>query len=421
MTSTLDDVDTEKPVHRERFERPASPATGPRRVLRDLSGASVAGGVVGLVFSASGPIAVILSAGTHGGLSSAQLASWVFGVFFLNGILTALASWVYRQPLAFFWTIPGTVVVGASLNHLSWPEVLGAFVVTALLILAIGLTGWVRTIMAALPMPIVMAMVAGVFLRFGLDLVTATGSDMSVAVPMIAVFAVLSAFPRAGRLVPPILGALAAGALAVAASGRFALDSAGWLAQPMLQTPEFSWRAITELVVPLAITVLVVQNGQGTAVLKQAGHHPPTNVAAVLCGLWSLPAAAVGAVSTCLTGPTNALLVASTERSRQYTAGIVCGLGAIVVGLFAPAFVSFMLATPPAFIAVLGGLAMLRALQGAFVTAFSTNFTLGALLAFLVTVSGVNPLNINSAFWGLLAGVLVSLALERQHFNPRNP
>jgi benzoate membrane transport protein len=99
----------------------------------------------------------------------------------------------------------------------------------------------------------------------------------------------------------------------------------------------------------------------------------------------------------------------------------VCGLGAIVVGLFAPAFVSFMLATPPAFIAVLGGLAMLRALQGAFVTAFSTNFTLGALLAFLVTVSGVNPLNINSAFWGLLAGVLVSLALERQHFKPRNP
>ncbi|RRO20700.1 benzoate transporter [Saccharopolyspora rhizosphaerae] len=418
MTSTLDEVDTGEPVRRTRFERP-SPARA-RQVLRDLNGSSVAGGVVGLVFSATGPIAVILSAGLNGGLSPAQLASWVFGVFFLNGVLTAIASWVYRQPLAFFWTIPGTVVVGASLDHLRWSEVLGAFVVTALLILAIGLTGWVRTVMAALPMPIVMAMVAGVFLRFGLDLVHATGSDAVVAVPMIAVFLLLSVFPAAGRLVPPILGALLAGALAVAASGRFALDGAGWLAQPLLQSPEFSWRALTELVVPLAITVLVVQNGQGTAVLRQAGHRPPTNVAALLCGLWSLPAAAVGAVSTCLTGPTNALLVASTERSRQYTAGIVCGLGAIVVGLFAPAFVRFMLATPPAFIAVLGGLAMLRALQGAFTTAFSTKFTLGALLAFLVTVSGVNPLNINSAFWGLLAGVLVAFALERADFTSRD-
>ena len=414
MTSTLDDADTEKPVRRERFERP-SPA-GAREVLRDSSGSSIAGGVVGLVFSATGPIAVILSAGAHGGLSSAQLASWVFGVFFLNGILTALVSWTYRQPLAFFWTIPGTVVVGASLNHLSWPEVLGAFVVTALLIVAIGLTGWVRSIMAALPMPIVMAMVAGVFLSFGLDLVTAIGGDAGVAVPMVITFLVLSVFPRAAKLMPPILGALIAGALAVATSGRFELAGAGWLAQPLLQAPEFTWRAITELVVPLAVTVLVVQNGQGVAVLKQAGHQPPTNVAALLCGIWSLPAAAVGAVSTCLTGPTNALLVASTERSRQYTAGIACGLGAIAVGLFAPALVRFMLATPPAFIAVLGGLAMLRALQGAFVTAFGSNFTLGALIAFLVTVSEVHPLNINSAFWGLLAGVLTSLALERADF-----
>ena len=32
---------------------------------------------------------------------------------------------------------------------------------------------------------------------------------------------------------------------------------------------------VTLLVVPLAITVLVVQNGQGIAVVKAAGHAPP--------------------------------------------------------------------------------------------------------------------------------------------------
>src|SRR6476660_725573 len=149
-----DDVQTRPP----RFERPPWPPAGPRRLIGDLGGTSVANGLIGLIFSATGPVAVILAAGSAGGLSPAQMASWIFGVFFLNGILTALASWLYRQPLAFFWTIPGTIIVGGSLTHLSWPEVLGAFLVTGLLILTLGLTGRVRQVMAMLPMPIVMAM-----------------------------------------------------------------------------------------------------------------------------------------------------------------------------------------------------------------------------------------------------------------------
>lgn len=401
-----------------KFERPEGSVPGIREVLRDASGGTVLNGVVGLVFSATGPIAVILAVGVGGGLSQAQLASWIFGVFFLNGILTVLASWLYRQPLAFFWTIPGTVVVGSSLHHLSWPEVLGAYVVTALLILAIALTGWVRKVMAALPMPIVLAMVAGVFLRFGLDLVTSLRDDAMIAVPMVVVFLAISGIPALGRRLPPILAALVTGAVIAVMSGRFSPHGSGntWLAEPMVQTPQWSWRAIVELVIPLAITVLVVQNGQGIAVLRQAGHRPPVNIATLACGLWSLPAAMVGAISTCLTGPTNALLTASGQRQRQYTAGIVCGTLAMLTGLFAPAFVRLLTAMPPAYVAVLGGLAMLRALQSAFVTAFRSTFTFGALVAFLVTFSDISPLNISSAFWGLVAGIVVSALLERKDF-----
>ena len=184
----------------------------------------------------------------------------------------------------------------------------------------------------------------------------------------------------------------------------------------MLQAPEWSLQAMLELVVPLAITVLVVQNGQGVAVLRAAGHEAPINVVTIACGLWSLLAACVGAVSTCLTGPTNALLAASGERSRQYTAGICCGLLAIGFGLFAPVFTRVLLAAPPAFIAALAGLAMLRVLQAAFVTAFRTRFTLGALVTFVVTTANVSVLNIGAAFWGLLAGLTVSFLLERADF-----
>ena len=175
-----------------------------------------------------------------------------------------------------------------------------------------------------------------------------------------------------------------------------------------------------ELVLPLAITVLVVQNGQGVAVLRAADHDPPVNAITVACGVWSLLAAAVGAVSTCLTGPTNALLSASGERARQYTAGVCCGVLAIGFGLFAPVFTRLMLAAPAAFIAVLAGLAMLRVLQAAFVTAFATRFTLGALVTFVVTVADVSVFNIGAAFWGLVAGLLVSVLLERPDFTRGN-
>jgi len=399
------------------IERPPRPLTGPRRLRRDLGPLYAANGLIGMIFSATGPVAVILAVGTAGGLSPAELASWIFGVFFLNGLLTVLACWLYRQPLAFFWTIPGTVLVGPALSHLSWPEVVGAFYATGVLMLVLGLSGWVRRAMAAVPMPIVMGMVAGVFLRFGTDLVHALRDDLIVAGPMVLAFLLLSVRPRAWA--PPIIVALLVGAVIIALTGRFdpGPGTEQVLAAPVWQAPVWSTQAMIELVVPLAITVLVVQNGQGVAVLRAARHEAPINVVTIACGIWSLLAAGVGAVSSCLTGPTNALLSASGERSRQYTGGICCGLLAMGFGLFAPMFTRLMLAAPAAFIATLAGLAMLRVLQAAFVTAFRTRFTLGALVTFVVTIADVSVLNIGAAFWGLLAGLVVSFLLERHDFD----
>jgi benzoate membrane transport protein len=384
-------------------------------VLADLGSHQVVNGLVGVLFSITGPIPIVVAVGRAGGLSGELIASWVFAILAFNGLLTIVASWAFRQPLGFFWTIPGTVVVGTAFASLSWPEVVGAYVLTALLVLAIGLTGHVDRVMSLLPMPVVMAMVAGVFLGFGLDLVKAVVTDPAVAAPMVLVFLLATAVPAVGRVLPPILGALLAGALAVLLTGGLdGADLSGqWLVTPVFTAPVFTWSAAVELVVPLALTVLVVQNGQGMAVLRDAGHRPPMNLITVACGLVSLPAAAVGAISTCLTGPTNALLTASGPRRRHYTAALVCGAVAIVVGLLAPGFVRVLLAMPVAFVAALGGLAMLRALEGAFRVAFSGTVVTSALVTFLVTVADVTVLNIGSAFWGLVAGVAVHLALHR--------
>ncbi len=382
---------------------------------RDVSATHAANALVGFLFAASGPLAIILAMGVKGGLSEADLASWVFGALAFNGVTSIVFSLAWRQPLAFFWTIPGTVLIGPALGHLTFPEVIGAYVVTGVLLLVLGLLGWVGRVMAIMPMPIVMGMVAGVFLQFGLDWIFALRDGIWIAAPMTAAFLLVSAAPAVARRFPPLIAALLAGAAAVYAVAPIALpaDAARMFAAPSLHAPVFSLPALAELVVPLAVTVLLVQNAQGIAILAAAQHAAPANAIAVGCGIASIAAAFVGAVSTCLTGPVNAIISAAGDRRTQYTAGVLVGVLAVACAAFAPLLTRVMLSTPPVFIATLAGLAMLRVLQSAFGVAFQRRFTLGALVTFLVTVAGVPIFNIGAPFWALLAGMAVSLLLER--------
>ena len=379
-------------------------------------------GLVAFIFSVTGPMAILLAVGTRGGLSAADLASWVFAGYFLNGLISIAFCWFYRQPLVFYWSIPGAVLIGPALTHLTFQEVIGAYLATGVLMLALGLSGWVRRCMEAVPMPIVMAMVAGVFLRFGLDLVFAIRDEFWIAAPMAAAFLAVSALPRLSRLLPPLIVAIAVGGVMVAVLGRFESGGAATLvlARPDFHVPVFSWQAMLELVVPLAITVLVVQNGQGFAILRATGHHPPLNAITTACGAGAIATGLAGSVPTCLTGPVNAIISASGEKHRHYTAGIFVGLLAVAFGLFAPVVTHFLLATPGAFIAAIAGLAMLRVLQTAFAISFGGRFTLGALVTFLVTVADVPVFNIGAAFWGLVFGFAVSWLLERADFRVRD-
>ena len=399
------------------LEKPAAPPS-PGQVLADFGGLYAANALVAFIFAASGPVAILLAVGVRGGLSESDLASWIFGAFFVNGLISIAFCWLYRQPLVFFWSIPGVVLVGPALGHLGFPEIVGAYLACSALMLVLGLSGWVRRFMDAVPMPIVMAMVAGVFLRFGLDLVFAIRDAFWIAAPMTVAFLALSASPRLARALPPVIGALVVGALMVALLGEFDARGANAVAivRPHLFVPTFSWRAMVELVVPIAITVLVVQNGQGIAVLRAADHQPPINAITAACGAGALVSGMVGTVSTCLTGPVNAILTGSGEKHRQYTAGIMVGVLALAFGLLSPVFTRLLLATPQAFIAALAGLAMLRVLQTAFSISFRGRFTLGALVTFLVTVADVAIFNVGAPFWGLVLGVAVSWLLERGDF-----
>jgi benzoate membrane transport protein len=398
------------------FERAAHPRPGWRDIAQAYDRHMLGNAVVAWLFSITGPLVILLAVSTKAGLSREVIASWIFGGYALGGVLSLLMSWLYRQPLGIAWSIPGAVLLGPALDHLTFAQAVGAYLATGLLLLLLGLTGWVRKVMGWVPMPIVMGMVSAVFLPFGLKIVTGFADDFWIALAVVVAFFVTSAVPHFARVLPPVMAALVVGALAILITGHvnFTEPFRFALVEPKLFAPAFSVQAMLELVIPLTVTVIGIQNSQGFAILIANDYRPPMNALTAVCGIGSLAFALVGSVPTCVTGPSNAIMCTSGTKDQHFVAGMIYGVLLFVFGIFAPVATALGLALPIAFIGVLGGLAMLRVLQASLVTAFGGELSLGALATFLVTISGITIFNIGAAFWGLVFGVATSWLLERE-------
>ena len=394
------------------------PLPGIAGMLRHAFGHNLVNGFSAFLFAATGPGAMILAVGTAASLPGDVIAAWLFTAYALSGVLSIGVCYLYRQPLTFGYSMPGVVIVGPALMHFSMPELVGAYLVTGALILVLALTGLIRRVTSALPEPIIMAMVAGVFLPYGMRMIGAFDSSIWIAGSMVAGYLGVSATPTLQRRFPPVLAALVAGSVAIIATGSFGPtgEMALRIAEPIVFRPVFNLTAIIELVIPLTVTVVGIHNTQGFAIARNAGYQPPENMATLLCGSGTIVYGALGCVPTVVTAPANAILNVSGDPDWRYVGGIWFGIFILVFGVFAPTAVQVGLALPAAFIATLAGLAMIPVLQSAFVSGFGGKFSLGALVTFLITVAGVSIFGIGAAFWGLVFGYAVSRIAERRDF-----
>lgn len=400
------------------LERPKEPPPRLGEAWAALDRHAVTNGIAAMLMACTGPLVIMLSVGVGAKMSQADIVTWIFGGYAIGGVFSIVFSILYRMPMGMAWTIPGVILLGSALDHLRFAEALGALYVTAGLLVVLGLSGWVRRIMDFIPLSIVMAMVAGVFLPFVLKIVTAFDQEWLIAAVTLGVFVAVSLAPAIARTLPPVLAALIAGSLAAVVTGQVEMKEPLRLAiaEPILYRPAFSWQAIVELVVPMAVTVVGIHNAQGFAIARDNGYDPPVNMLTTACGVGSVLFALFGTVSTCVTGPANGILNSSGEKHRRFMGGVVFGVLILLFGLFAPVTAQLALALPAAFVSLLGGLAIFHVLRGAFVSAFSGRFQMGALVSFIVTVAGLPIVNIGAPFWGIVLGTLTSLLFERGDF-----
>jgi benzoate membrane transport protein len=393
-----------------------------RDLPKSLTLSALTYGVTAWLFAVTGPFLIYVNAARQGNLSTLELNSWIFGGYFVCGLLSVALSLYYRLPLLAAITIPGGVLVAAALTHLSFEEIIGAYLVTGALITAVGATGAVKRGMEWLPMPIAMAMVAGILLPFGMGIITSLQQTPLVSGATLIAYLSVSLVKPLARRFPPVLGAIIVGLIAVAAVGQ-----ANWrlltfgFAEFKFFTPQFTWPAAVELVIPLALTVIAVQNAQGIAILQNMGYRPPLDVVTITSGVGSILVAPFGSQSVCLAGPMTGIVTNPSVGPKEcrYAAALVTGILWMVFGLFSPMATALSQILPASLVNLLAGLALLEVLGSCFAAAFGEKFRLGALFTFLITISGIRVLNIGAPFWGLVGGTFVSALLERQDFKNR--
>ncbi|MCM3397757.1 benzoate/H(+) symporter BenE family transporter [Oceanobacillus profundus] len=387
-------------------------------IQKYLNERTISTGVLAAIFGCTGPALIIIGGARDAGLTTEQMFSWLFAVYFFGSLIGIYMALKYKQPIVGAYSIPGAVLVAAGLQSYSLNEISGAYLAAGIIVLILGLSGLIGKIMNWIPVPIVMAMIVGAMIKFGTDMIVSIQGA-----PLIVGGAIVS-YLLSSRLIPklpPILIAFIVGCILASFTGHFQMgEMQTGLSLPQILMPVFNIEAIIAVGIPLALLVIGAENAQSIGVLMAEGYKPPINAMTIISGIGGIVTSFFGGHNANIAGPMTAICASeeSGDKEGRYASVIVNGILFGGFGLVAGVAVSFVLALPSVLVATVAGLAMVGVLVSSLQTAFTgKNFQIGAFFSLIIAMSGISFFGVSSPFWALIGGVLVSLILESKDFN----
>jgi benzoate membrane transport protein len=383
-------------------------------LIRDLSVSAVVAGFVTVLVGFTSSAVIVFQAANAVGAGPAEIASWMWALGLGMGVTCIALSLRYRMPVVTAWSTPGAAMLISGAAGVSLADATGAFMISALLIMLAGFSGWFERAISRIPMAIASGMLAGVLLRFGLELFVAMKGQFAMVFAMFAVYLLMR------RLSPryAVIAAFALGVLIAAALGLLRMETVRLeLAKPVWTAPGFSMSALIGVALPLFVVTMASQNIPGVAVIRASGYPIPISPVVGWTGVANLVLAPFGAFAINLAAITAAICMgreAHEDVKRRYMASVATGLLYILVGLFGATVAALFAAFPRELVAAIAGLALIGTIGNGLAAATGNDRDReSALITFLVTASGVTLFDIGSAFWGLIAGGL-ALPILRQ-------
>ena len=383
-------------------------------IWRDVSVSTLVAGFVAVLVGFTSSAAIVFSAAQALGASPEQMVSWMWALGLGMGITSLGLSLWYRLPVLTAWSTPGAAVLAVT-QGVSLAEATGAFMVCALLIMAVGYSGWFERLMSKIPMALASALLAGVLARFALDAVGAV-----VHAPVL-VIAMTVAYVLGRRWWPrwsvPVVLLVGMGVAAWQSQLHLSSVDAAW-AWPVWVSPVWSWSAMVGVALPLFVVTIGAESWAGVAARCASGFDIPVSPVVGATGLASFLLAPFGGYALNLAAITAAICMgkeAHPDPSRRYTASAAAGLLYIALGLAGGTVVSLMSAFPQALVLAVAGLALLGTMASGLAMAVKDEqHREAALLTFLVTLSGVTVAGVGSAFWGVVVGGLAQWLWTRR-------
>ncbi|MEH8187695.1 benzoate/H(+) symporter BenE family transporter [Aeromonas allosaccharophila] len=373
-------------------------------------------GFIAVMVGYTSSVILIIQAATAAGADTAQVASWLWTLGIGMGVSCIGLSLYYRMPVLTAWSTPGAALLITTLGNFTLAEAIGAFVISSLLITLCGISGWFDRLMRHIPAPLAAAMLAGVLLRFGLDLFKVAPQDPLLLGTLLLTFLL-------GRHLWPrytMVLVLGVGMLICSVRGELQLAALHWqLASPVWTWPTFSLDAFFGIALPLFIVTMTSQNMPGIAILRAHGYQPATSSLISWTGLTGLLLAPFGGYAFNLAAITAAICMGKEvdpDTKRRWPAAVWAGCFYLVTGCFGATVAALFSAFPAALITCVAGLALLGTIGSSLHSALQQDEAReAALLTFIITASGISLLGIAAACWGLLIGLTLHwLHLYRQ-------
>ena len=160
------------------------------RFFKDLSPAAVAAGFVAVLVGFTSSVALVFQAAQAFHATPEQITSWIWALGLGMGLCSLVPSLILRMPVMVAWSTPGAAVLATAglAGGFSMGEAIGAFIVSAALIILVGVTGWFERIMNRIPMEIASALLAGVLAKFGMQAFSAAETNLSLVLVMLLAY-----------------------------------------------------------------------------------------------------------------------------------------------------------------------------------------------------------------------------------------
>ncbi|MGB3138742.1 MAG: benzoate/H(+) symporter BenE family transporter, partial [Nodosilinea sp.] len=159
-----------------------------RAFLKDVSLSAVIAGFVTVLVGFTSSAVIVFQAAQALNATSVEIASWMWALGLGMGLTCIGLSLRYRAPVVTAWSTPGAALLITSAAGVPMAEAIGAFLVSGLLITLAGFTGWFERLMNRIPLSIAAGMLAGVLLRFGLDIFVAMQTQFAMVFAMFCTY-----------------------------------------------------------------------------------------------------------------------------------------------------------------------------------------------------------------------------------------